>query len=149
MKRDSSPKPSASPSPREKAEVLLRAALSKKATDPVLLRLAQLTTLTDYFLIVSARSGRHVKAIADAIMEAAKERGIQRLSVEGIGLTNWALLDYGDVIVHIFHKPIREFYDLEGLWADAQRETFSGDLAEEIRAASEAVEEEEEESRWE
>lgn len=147
MKRDSSPKPSASPSPRESAEILLRAALSKKATDPVLLRLAQLSTLTDYFLIVSARSGRHVKAIADAIMEAAKERGIQKLSVEGVGLTNWALLDYGDVIVHVFHKPVRDFYDLEGLWADAQRETFSGDLAEEIRVASEAGDEEED--RWE
>lgn len=149
MKRDSRSKPSASPSSREKAEILLRAALSKKATDPVLLRLAQLTALTDYFLIVSARSGRHVKAVADEIMEAAKERGIERLSVEGVGLTSWALLDYGDVIVHVFHKPVREFYDLEGLWAEAHREIFSGDLAEEIRAASEAVEEEEEEGRWE
>jgi ribosome-associated protein len=143
LKRDSSRKPSASPRPREKAEIFLRAALSKKATDPALLCLAPLTTLTDYFLIVSARSGRHVKAIADAIMEAAKERGVERLSVEGVGLTNWALLDYGDVIVHIFHEPVREFYDLEGLWAEAQRETFSGDLAEEIRAASEVGEEEE------
>lgn len=148
MRKDSSTERSESQSPRDRAEVLLRAALTKKATDPVLLRLAPITTLTDYFLILSAGSGKHVKAVAEAIMEAAAAQGIRRLSVEGVGQTNWALLDYGDVIVHIFHKPVREFYDLEGLWAEAEREVFTGDLAREIQAALESAEEEDEEDSW-
>ena len=115
----------------------------------MLLRLASLTSLTDYFLILSARSGKHVKAIADAIMEAAAAQGIRKLSAEGIGQTNWALLDYGDVIVHIFHRPVREFYDLEGLWAEAEREAFTGDLAREIEESSEPAEEDDEEDSWE
>jgi ribosome-associated protein len=103
-----------------------------------------LTTLTDYFLIVSARSARQVKAIADAVLETAREHHIHRLSAEGIGQSNWALLDFGDVVVHVFHTPLREFYDLEGLWAEAKRERFTGDLAREIEAALETSEEEEE-----
>ncbi|MEW6140105.1 MAG: ribosome silencing factor [Thermodesulfobacteriota bacterium] len=144
MKTDSSLTPAPSRPSREKAEILLRGALSKKATDPVLLRLEPLTTLTDYFLIVSARSARQVKAIADAVLETAREHHIHRLSAEGIGQSNWALLDFGDVVVHVFHTPLREFYDLEGLWAEAKRERFTGDLAREIEAASETTEEEEE-----
>ena len=149
MKKNPSLELSGSHSARERAEILLRAALSKKAADPVLLRLASLTSLTDYFLILSARSGKHVKAIADAIMEAAAAQGIRKLSAEGIGQTNWALLDYGDVIVHIFHRPVREFYDLEGLWAEAEREAFTGDLAREIEESSEPAEEDDEEDSWE
>lgn len=130
---------------KEKAETLLRAALSKKAVNPVLIRLAELTTLTDYFLIVSAGSGRQVKAIAEAILEHAKHRGIDRYSAEGVHQGNWALLDYGDVIVHVFQKSVRDFYDLEGLWAEAPREKFPDDLTREIEAAAEPVAEEDEE----
>ncbi|AFM27361.1 ribosome silencing factor [Desulfomonile tiedjei] len=130
---------------KEKAETLLRAALSKKAVNPVLIRLAELTTLTDYFLIVSAGSGRQVKAIAEAILEDAKHKGIDRFSVEGVHQGNWALLDYGDVIVHVFQKSVREFYDLEGLWAEAPREKFPDDLTQEIEAAAEPIAEEDEE----
>jgi ribosome-associated protein len=130
--------------PKEKAESFLRAALSKKAVDPVLIRLAKLTSLTDYFLIVSAGSGKQVKAIAEAIMEDANHRRIPRLSAEGVSQGNWALLDYGDVIVHIFQKAVREFYDLEGLWAEAPREHFSEDLKKEVEAAAVPLEEDEE-----
>ena len=115
----------------------MRAALSKKAGDPVLIRLGHLTTLTDYFLIVSARSGKHVKALAEAIMEAARNHKFKKLSTEGVNQGTWALLDYGDVIVHVFHRPVREFYDLEGLWAEAPREEFSEELEREILKASE------------
>lgn len=128
---------------RAKAEILLRAALSKKAVKPVLIRLQELTTLADYFLIVSGRSGKQVKAVADAVLAEAKKHNLERLSVEGVTQGHWALLDYGDVIVHIFHTPIREFYDLEGLWAEAPREALTGDLAREIEAAEESLQEEE------
>ncbi len=127
--------------PREKSEVLLRAALSKKARNPVLIRLQELTSLADYFLVVSGGSGKHVKAVAETVLAEAKKHGIERLSAEGVTQGHWALLDYGDVIVHIFHTPVREFYDLEGLWAEAPREEFTGDLAREIKAAEEKPEE--------
>ncbi|MBI4961991.1 MAG: ribosome silencing factor [Desulfomonile tiedjei] len=130
---------------KEKAETLLRAALSKKALNPVLIRLAGLTSLTDYFLIVSARSAKQVKAVAEAILTEARHRKFPRYSSEGVNQGNWALLDYGDVVVHIFQKPTREFYDLEGLWSDAPRETFPPALLAEIEAAVETDEDLEEE----
>lgn len=131
-------------SSREKAEIILRAALSKKALDPVLIRLEGLTSLADYFLIVSARSGRQVKAVAEAILMDARQHRLERFSAEGVQEGNWALLDYGDVVVHVFQTPIREFYDLEGLWAEAPREPFSEDLLREIQAGAEPTEEFEE-----
>jgi ribosome-associated protein len=133
---------------REKAETLLRAALSKKAVDPVLLRLEDLTSLTDYFLILSARSAKHVKSVAEAMLADASKRAFSRYSTEGINQGNWALLDYGDVIVHIFQKPVREFYDLEGLWAEAPREIFSEDIVKEIQATGETDEDMEADGSW-
>jgi ribosome-associated protein len=124
---------------KEKAEFLLRAALSKKARNPVLIRLEGLTSLTDYFLILSGRSARHVGAVAESIMVDARKHRLERYSAEGIKEGNWALLDYGDVVVHVFRPEVRDFYDLEGLWAEAPRETFS----EEILAAIEDDEDEE------
>lgn len=130
-------------SAKEKAEMLLAAAMAKKAQNPVLLKLAKLSSLTDYFLIVTARSGRHVKAVADAILEDARSRGIPPYSVEGITQGHWALLDYGDVIVHVFFEPTREFYDLEGLWAEAPREKLPDDILKELEEAAGRHEEEE------
>jgi ribosome-associated protein len=134
---------------KEKAEILLLAALSKKAFDPVLLRLDELTALTDYFLIFSGGSGKHVKSVAEAVIEDASKNKFQRFSAEGVKLGNWALLDYGDVIVHVFQKPVREFYDLEGLWAEAPREVFSEDISRQIEAGGKKDDEEEEQdSSW-
>ena len=127
-------------STREKAGVLLMAALSKKAVNPMLIRLSGLTSLTDYFIIVSARSAKQVRAVAEAILLEARVHKFPRFSTEGVNQGNWALLDFGDVIVHIFQPEFREFYDLEGLWAEAPREVFTGDLAREIEAAAEAQE---------
>jgi len=127
-------------SSKEKAEILLRAALSKKAFNPMLIRLVGLTSLTDYFLIISARSAKHVKAVAEAVLIDARQRKFPRYSAEGINQGNWGLLDYGDVVVHVFQNPIREFYDLEGLWSEAPRETFSASMLAEIEAAQEPEE---------
>lgn len=119
-------------SARAKAEILLRAALSKKAYKPALLRLLRITPLADYFLIVSARSNRHARAVAEAVLERAHVEGYKPVSSEGLSQASWILVDLGDVIVHIFHAPVREFYDLEGLWRDAPRESFPEDLQKEI-----------------
>jgi ribosome silencing factor RsfS/YbeB/iojap len=123
--------------PRQKAEILLLAALAKKAANPVLLRLAELTSFTDYFLIVSAQSARQVKAIADSVLAQAKQNRIAKFSEEGISQGNWALLDYGDVIVHVFRPSVRDFYDLEGLWAEAPRERFSAEINRQIQEIAE------------
>ena len=127
-------------SSKDKAFLLLRAALSKKAMEPVLVRLIGLTSITDYFLLVSGTSAKQVQAIAEGVLEDAKKNEIDRLSAEGVNQGNWALLDYGDVIVHIFRKPTREFYDLEGLWAEAPRESFPPDIQKEIDLAAEGEE---------
>ncbi|MEW6351422.1 MAG: ribosome silencing factor [Thermodesulfobacteriota bacterium] len=124
------------PNSREKAEMLLRTALSKKASSPVLIRLADLTSLTDYFLILTARSARHVAAVAEAIEAEAKQARFRRPSVEGLPPANWVLLDFGDLVVHVFQPGARDFYDLEGLWADAPRERFSPETTREIEAAA-------------
>ena len=131
-------------SSKEKAEILLRTAMSKKAADPVLIRLDELTVLTDYFVIVSARSEKQVTAVAEAVIEEARKRKIVRYSAEGVHQGHWALLDYGDVIVHVFHRPVREFYDLEGLWVEAPREKIPDDILAEMETAEEEPEEEEE-----
>jgi ribosome silencing factor RsfS/YbeB/iojap len=137
------------PASREMAVILLRAALSKKAFSPVLIKLAGLTSLTDYFLIVSARSGRQVAAVAEALEAAAKERHFRRPSVEGLPQGNWVLLDFGDLVVHVFQPGPREFYDLEGLWREAYRESFSLEIAQEIAAAeAEAQTDQDDDDDW-
>ncbi len=87
----------------------------------VALDVHQLTSFADVFIICSGRSSRQVNAIAEHIKVDLKKRKIRPLSVEGVKDGQWVLLDYGHVIIHIFYDPVREFYDLEGLWVDAER----------------------------
>jgi ribosome-associated protein len=97
------------------------AALDRKAYDLVVLDTAALTSVADYFVICSGRSDTQVQAIADAIAHDSTERGLRPLAIEGREQGRWALLDYGDVVVHVFYTPVREFYDLERLWVRAPR----------------------------
>jgi len=106
---------------KTKSLLCLKAAVEKKAQDPVLLELKGISSITDYFLLCSGRSDRQVQAIAQGIEEALKKKGIRPLGQEGMTGGRWVLLDYADVVVHIFLDPVRKFYDLEGLWMDAQR----------------------------
>ena len=107
---------------REMAMAAMEAALEKKALEPVLIDVTEQGTYTDYILVLSGRSDRHVQAVADAVIEAMrKQRGIAPLGVEGKRDGHWVLIDFGDVIVHVFYHPMRDFYDLEGLWVDAPR----------------------------
>ncbi len=95
--------------------------LEKKAFDLQLLNVQELSTLTDFLLIASGRSDRQVSAIAESIRVGLKEQGITPLACEGLDEGRWALLDYGDFMVHIFQPTVRNFYDLEGLWSEAPR----------------------------
>ena len=104
-----------------KLDLYAQAVLGKKALSVVMLDVRGLTSIADVFLICSGRSNRQVMAIAEFVRVELKKHGIRPLSVEGTKDGHWVLLDYGHVIIHIFYEPVREFYDLEGLWIDAKR----------------------------
>jgi ribosome-associated protein len=87
----------------------------------VVLKVAEISSFADYFLICHGDSSRQVQGIASNIEEKLKKTGFVPLGIEGYQEGSWVLMDYGDVIIHIFQKPIREFYDLERLWVDAPR----------------------------
>jgi ribosome-associated protein len=106
---------------RMKSLLSARAAIEKKATEMVLLEMRGVSSYTDYFLICSGKSDRQVQAIAQRVAEVLGEGGIQPLGLEGMSEGKWVLMDYGDLVVHVFLEPIRRFYDLEGLWVDAPR----------------------------
>jgi len=82
------------------------------------------SSITDYFVICSAPSTRRVQAIAEAIEEALRDEGVKHWHIEGKREALWVLIDYGDVVAHIFYEDLREFYDLERLWHDAPKEHF-------------------------
>ncbi len=120
----SQPASTAQPPTTEGLDGALRAltlALDKKALEPVLLDVRQLCSFCNYQLVVSGRSDRQVDAIADAIEHGLKDEGMRPISTEGARTGQWALLDYGDFVVHVFLHAAREHYDLEGLWNDAPR----------------------------
>ena len=95
------------------------AALDKKAVDLVVLDVGGLTSIGDYLVICTGRSDRQVQAIAQAIDQQLRPHGWRPIAIEGMTRGQWVLMDYGDVIVHVFYKPVREFYDLERLWEHA------------------------------
>ena len=101
-------------------DLYINAALGKKAMNLVALDVHNLTSFADVFIICSGRSNRQVNAIAEHIQTDLKKHKIKPLSVEGVGDGQWVLMDYGHVIIHVFYDPVREFYDLEGLWLDAR-----------------------------
>jgi ribosome-associated protein len=107
--------------PKLKATLIIEAALERKAEEPVVLDMRKLTAYADTFVILSGRSDRQVRSIADAIVHALKSNGEQPLGVEGLDDGNWVLIDCNDAIVHVFDPETRERYDLERLWRDAPR----------------------------
>jgi ribosome-associated protein len=102
-----------------RALACVRSALDHKAYDLVVLETGNLSSIADYFVICSGRSDTQVQAIADAIDRDLRDEGERPLSVEGLPHAQWVLIDYGDVVVHVFNRPVREFYDLERLWVRA------------------------------
>ncbi|MBE7036352.1 MAG: ribosome silencing factor [Ruminococcaceae bacterium] len=105
---------------KEKMELAVRHLDNKKAKDIKVLEVTGLTLLADYFVICSATSTTQVKALGDTLEETLELVGEPLLKKEGKQGLNWVLMDYSDVIVHIFYQEIREFYGLEKLWADAR-----------------------------
>lgn len=106
---------------REKALKIAALALDKKAADLVILEMKNLTSFTDYFVICTGESSTQVSAISDNITDGMKKDGLRPAGIEGLSQARWVLLDYSDVIVHIFDRETRIYYDLEKLWLDAPR----------------------------
>jgi len=94
-------------------------AFSKKGFDVKILKIKSLSSVSDYFVIISGDADIHVKAIGNAIYDGLIEEGYKPFHKEGMKEGNWILLDYIDVVVHIFYEPTRRFYALEKLWGDA------------------------------
>jgi ribosome-associated protein len=106
---------------QERALRCINASLEKKAKDLTILRVKEISAFADYFIICSGTSDRQVRAIAAAIQENLKKADILPLGVEGEAAGSWILMDYNDVIIHIFLESVRNFYDLERLWSEAPR----------------------------
>ena len=105
---------------KDRALVAANFALDKKAFNLRILEVQGLSSLTDYLLLASGRSDRQVQAIAEGVRLGLKnDHATAPLAVEGMNEGRWVLLDYGDIMVHIFQEPVREFYDLDGLWSEA------------------------------
>ena len=105
----------------DKALLCVKIIKERKAINPVLFEVGQLSSVTDYFLITSGNSSRQVQAITRHLSRRMREEGFKAYGVEGEQEGHWVLMDYGDVVVHVFYEPVREFYDLEGLWIEAGR----------------------------
>ena len=110
----------------ETAKVAVKALDSKKGADIALMNIGGITTIGDYFVVASGSSTTQVKALADEVDEQLSKLGIEPKRVEGYQSANWILLDYYEVIVHIFLQETREFYSLERLWSDAPQVDLTG-----------------------
>ena len=106
--------------PLDIARRVVELAEDKKAADIVLLELAPLTTLADYFVICSGGSERQLEAIADGVISSLRDDKIKPIGREGTAASHWVLIDFGSVIVHIFTPPEREYYSLEKHWSEAR-----------------------------
>ena len=118
--------------PLDKALLCLKSIKERKAIDPVVFDMGKLTSIADYFIVASGNSSRQVQAISRHVRAKMRENGVRPIGVEGEQKGHWILMDYGDVVVHVFYQPVREFYDLEGFWIEAKRITGNEKNPEEL-----------------
>ncbi|MGH7294953.1 MAG: ribosome silencing factor [Polyangiaceae bacterium] len=111
----------ATESARQTATAIAVAALDKKAVGLEILDVAGKVDYADFLVIMTGRSDRHAQSLAQGIEEALKKRGVRPVAVEGLSHGLWVLMDFGDVVVHVFQDEARQLYDLDGLWLDARR----------------------------
>jgi ribosome-associated protein len=126
----SAPAPTPTYSSLELAQRAAALLLDRKANDVVLLSLKGVSDMTDYFLIASGTSDTHVRALGSGVLEdMKKETGQMAHHVEGLQQGRWVLLDYVDFVVHVFHPTLRNFYQIERLWADAEVIPVTADVS--------------------
>jgi ribosome-associated protein len=114
---------------QDKATDLANAIIEKKAQEVVLLDVTNLVDYVDCFLLATGTSSPHLDAMTDEVQRVAKALGLELLGVEGRGSGTWVLLDYGDLLIHLFSSEGRGFYDLDGLWCDAERTELTDDCS--------------------
>ena len=114
--------------PTTNVMIAARAAAEKKATDTVVLDLREIASFTEYFVICTGGSTRQVQAISNSVEEELRKAGRRPSHIEGYSSAEWILLDYGDLIVHVFSAASRRFYDLERLWRDGKRADLPADV---------------------
>ena len=107
--------------PRHLALLAAEVCDEKKAKEIIVLDVRKITTISDYFIVCSTSNDRQARAIAEGMRMRMKELGKREMGVEGMEDARWVLQDFGDIVLHIFHESQREFYDIEGLWADAKQ----------------------------
>lgn len=100
------------------AEKVLKILEEKKARDISSINISRVSTLADYFIVCNGTSSTHIKALSDELEEQMSKLGLEYFHKEGYDSARWILLDYGDIVVHIFHEMDRNFYNLERLWSD-------------------------------
>jgi ribosome-associated protein len=108
-------------------DLIVEKIIEKKGGNILVLDLRKITSVTDFFVICSGTVEQHIKAIKDNIIEKLEEKGIKYWHIEGERANTWVLIDYVDVVVHIFHPLARDYYKLEKLWADAKAEKIKTD----------------------
>lgn len=123
---------------RALAQLIANTMLSKKAHDVITMDLRKVTSTTDYFVVCSADSDTQVRAIADAVDQATDEAGSPVWKQEGRQAMTWVILDFVDVVAHVFHRDSRTFYNLERLWADAKTVAVIDEPAEKKTVAKKA-----------
>ncbi len=111
--------------PEQLVKIICRAARDKKAENLIALDVRGISSFADYFVIMSGTSTRHVQGLADSVDREIGSKRMMAGNTEGLSEGHWVLLDYNDIIVHIFHSETRDYYDLEGLWHDAVRMDLS------------------------
>ena len=109
------------PAAGDRARLCANIAAENRGRDVLVIDLRKLTTFVDYFVIASGTSRRQIHSMADEIDRAMSEAGDKRIGIEGYGESHWVLLDYGDIVVHLFDDNTRRYYDIENLWGDAPR----------------------------
>jgi ribosome-associated protein len=116
----------------------INAALQRKAKDLVVMKVKDVASFADYFIICSGTSDRQVRAIASWLQECLKKSDMAPLGMEGLQHGHWVLMDYGDIVIHIFYEPIRAFYDIERLWSEAPKMMID-DAVKEISTLEEGI----------
>ena len=111
--------------PEQLKDLICEALDDIQAQDVNVLEVTEISSFTDYMIIATGRSDRHVKAVADAVMEKLLEHKIKPIGKEGMDTAQWILLDFDDAIVHVMRQETREFYDLEGLWGEEVKRLVS------------------------
>ncbi len=100
---------------------ILQSCVDSKGIDLTVLDVAKAFGLSDYFIVVSGRSDRHVQGLVNRVINTMTAKGCPPIAVEGYENGHWVIVDFGDVVLHAFYEPVREVYDIEGLWAEAPR----------------------------